>query len=166
NIAFAPVLHIGSTAGAPWWDMWDPKIVERMDQVAREQILSFRDDPRLLGYYTDNEIGWWNGILFNMTMEQAATSGQRERLIQLLRETYHENWKELSRDFDPAPGVENWDDLARHGRLFLRPGGNGIRTERRFLAMLADRYYGLVKEIIRKYDSRALILGDRYQSFY
>jgi prepilin-type processing-associated H-X9-DG protein len=25
NAAFAPVLHIGSTAGAPWWDMWDPK---------------------------------------------------------------------------------------------------------------------------------------------
>src|SRR5438876_1873651 len=26
EVAFAPVLHVGSTAGAPWWDMWDPKI--------------------------------------------------------------------------------------------------------------------------------------------
>ena len=26
DIGFAPVLHIGSTAGAPWWDMWDQKI--------------------------------------------------------------------------------------------------------------------------------------------
>lgn len=24
------VLHIGSTAGAPWWDMWDSKITDRM----------------------------------------------------------------------------------------------------------------------------------------
>jgi hypothetical protein len=50
--------------------------------------------------------------------------------------------------------------------LFLRPGGNGIRVERRFLELLAERYYSLVRDIIRKYDQRALILGDRYQSFY
>src|SRR5215468_9811161 len=86
GIAFAPVLHIGSTAGAPWWDMWDSKITDRMEAVARDQILAWRDDPRVLGYYSDNEMGWWNGILFKMTLEQAATSGQRERLVALLRE--------------------------------------------------------------------------------
>jgi hypothetical protein len=166
NIYFAPVLHIGSTAGAPWWDMWDPKIIARMDQVARDQILPLRGDPRVIGYYTDNEMGWWNAILFKMTLEQASTSGQRQRLIQLLRETYHNDWSELLKDFDPAPGVENWETLDQHGILFLRPGGNGIRTYRRFLGLVAERYYSLVHEIIRKYDQRALILGDRYQSFY
>jgi hypothetical protein len=70
------------------------------------------------------------------------------------------------RDFDPAPGVETWQELERHGVLFLRPGGNGIRVERRFLGLLAERYYSLVHEIVRRYDQRALILGDRYQSFY
>ena len=166
EMAFAPVLHIGSTAGAPWWDMWDPKIIDRMDQVAREQILPLRDDPRVIGFYSDNEIGWWNAILFKMTLEQAPTSGQRQRLIELLRETYCNDWSELLRDFEPAPGLENWEELTRHGILFLRPGGNGIRTERRFLELLAERYYSLIHEIIRKYDRRALILGDRYQSFY
>ncbi|PYJ81433.1 MAG: hypothetical protein DME22_21185 [Verrucomicrobia bacterium] len=166
DLAFAPVLHIGSTAGAPWWDMWDPKIVQRMDEVAREQILPLRDDPRLIGYYSDNEIGWWNAILFKMTLEQSPTSGQRQRLIELLRQTYRNDWSELLRDFEPAPGVENWQELDRHGMLFLRPGGNGIRVERRFLTLLAERYYSLVHDIIRKYDQRALILGDRFQSFY
>jgi hypothetical protein len=166
DVAFAPVLHIGSTAGAPWWDMWDPKITDRMDQVARDQILALRDDPRLIGYYSDNEMGWWNAILFKMTLEQAPTSGQRQRLIKLLRETYHNDWSELVQDFEPAPGLENWEGLEQHGMLFLRPGGNGLRTERRFLEVLAERYYSLVHDIIRKYDQRALILGDRYQSFY
>jgi hypothetical protein len=165
-IAFAPVLHIGSTAGAPWWDMWDPKIIDRMDQVAREQILPLRDDPRLIGYYSDNEIGWWNAILFKMTLEQAPTSGQRQRLIQLLRQTYRNDWSELLRDFESSPGVENWEQLERHGILFLRPGGKGIHPQRQFLALLAERYYSLVRDIIRKYDRRALILGDRYPSFY
>ena len=83
-VAFTPVLHMGSTAGAPWWDMWDPKIIARMDQVARDQIIAVRDDPRLLGYYSDNEMGWWNAALFRLTLEQAPTSGQRRRLLDLL----------------------------------------------------------------------------------
>jgi hypothetical protein len=166
DIVFAPVLHVGSTAGAPWWDMWDPKITDRMEQVARDQILPLRDDPRVIGYYTDNEMGWWNGILFKMTLEQAPTSGQRQRLLALLRKTYGDDWAALLRDFDPAPGIEGWQDLERHGVLFLRPGGSGIRPMRQFLGLLAGRYYSLVHDIVKKYDPRALVLGDRYQSFY
>lgn len=162
---FTPVLHIGSTAGAPWWDMWDPKIIGRMEQVARDQILAVRDDPRLLGYYSDNEMGWWNAALFRLTLEQAPTSGQRQRLLGLLRRTYHREWSALCRDFDPE-GAASFEQLDQGGRLYLRPGGNGIRTMRQFLALAAERYYSLVHDIIRKYDSRALILGDRYQSFF
>src|SRR5262245_52618542 len=83
-----PVLHMGSSAGAPWWDMWDKRVVNRMEQIARDQILQVRDDPRLIGYYFDNELGWWNATLFKMTLEQSASSGQRQRLMRLLRETY------------------------------------------------------------------------------
>ena len=160
DVAFAPVLHIGSTAGAPWWDMWDPKIIDRMDRVAREQILALRDDPRVIGYYSDN------AILFKMTLEQAPNSGQRQRLLELLRQSYGNDWSALLQDFDPGPELENWRELEQHGTLFLRPGGKGIRAMRRFLGLLAERYYSLVHDIIRKYDRRALILGDRYQSFY
>jgi hypothetical protein len=160
-----PVLHIGSTAGAPWWDMWDPKVIRRMEDVAREQILAVRDDPRLLGYYTDNELGWWNATLFKMTLEQAPSSGQRKRLVQLLRDAYGNDWSKLLQDFEPE-NAASWRELERRGMLFVRPGGDGIRLMRRFLGMLAERYYQLVRQIIRKYDQRALILGDRYQSFY
>jgi hypothetical protein len=34
----------------------------------------------VIGYYSDNEIGWWNAILWKMTLEQPATSGQRQQL--------------------------------------------------------------------------------------
>ena len=160
-----PVLHVGSTAGAPWWDMWDQKIIQRMDDIAREQILPVRDDPHLIGYYTDNEMGWWNATLFRMALDQPPTSGQRQRLLRLLRETYGNDWKKLLADFEPE-GADSFDRLDQRGQLWLRPGGNGVIVMRRFLALAAERYYQLVHDIIRKYDRRALILGDRYQSFY
>jgi hypothetical protein len=165
NFYFTPVLHIGSTAGAPWWDMWDAQVIARMDETARRQILPWRGDPRLLGYYTDNEMGWWNATLFKMTLEQPPTSGQRRRLMTLLRESYGGDWDRLLADFEPE-GAASWEELDRRGMLYLRSGGQGIRVMRRFLGLLAERYYSLTRELIRKYDRRALILGDRYQSFF
>jgi hypothetical protein len=164
-MGLTPVLHVGSTAGAPWWDMWDEKIINRMDDVAREQILAVRHDPRLIGYYTDNEMGWWNATLFHMALEQPASSGQRQRLLKLLRETYQADWTKLSADFEPE-FAESFDGLEQRGQLWLKPGGHGIKVMRQFLSLVAARYYQLVHDIIRKYDRRALILGDRYQSFY
>jgi hypothetical protein len=71
----------------------------------------------------------------------------------------------LLKDFE-TEGAGSFEELEQRGMLYLRPGSQGIRTYRRFLGMMAERYYSLVQEIIRTYDKRALILGDRYQSFY
>ena len=165
NMAFIPVLAMGMSCGVPWVDMWNTNVIERMRQIAREKILPLRDDQRLLGYYSDNEMGWWNAALLKLTLQQPASSGQRRRLMQLLRKTYHNEWARLLKDFDPE-GASSFPELEQHGMLYLRPGGEGIRVYRRFLGLMAERYYSLVREIIRAYDPRGLILGDRYQSFY
>lgn len=165
TLALTPVLHIGSTAGAPWWDMWDAKNIARMEGVARAEILPLRDDARVIGYFSDNELGWWNATLWKMTLEQAPSSGQRRRLIRLLRETYQNDWQKLTAEF-VVEKAESWRQLERGGMVFMKPGGNGIRVMRQFLGLLADRYYQLMRDIIRRLDPRALYLGDRYQSFY
>ncbi len=165
DVAFIPVLAVGMSCGVPWLDMWDTNIIAQMNKIARDQILPLRGDPRVLGYYSDNEMGWWNATLFKMTLEQAPTSGQRQRLLQLLRETYHNDWSELLKDFEPQD-AGSFEGLDQRGMLYLRPGSNGIRVYRRFLDLMARRYYSLVREIIHSYDPRGLILGDRYQSFY
>lgn len=165
DTAFIPVLAMGMSCGVPWRDMWDTNIIAQMHEIGRNKILPVRDDKRLLGYYSDNEMGWWNSGLFKLTLKQPPTSGQRQRLMQLLEETYNDDWQELLKDFEPE-GVGSFKELNQYGMLYLRPGGNGIRVYRRFLGLMAERYYSLVREIIRTYDSRGLILGDRYQSFY
>jgi hypothetical protein len=100
-----------------------------------------------------------------MTLEQPGSSGQRQRLISMVRETYADDWEALVRDFEPQ-NATSWEELDRGGMLWLRPGSDGIRTIRRFLSLVADRYYQLMRDTIRKLDPEALYLGDRYQSFY
>ncbi len=165
RMAFIPVLAVGMSCGVPWLDMWDTNVIARMHQIARDQILPLRNDPNLLGYYSDNEMGWWNAALLKLTLQQAPSSGQRLRIINLLLENYHNRWSELLKDFEPN-GADSFEELDQRGMLYLRPGSQGIRIYRRFLGLMAQRYYSLVREIIRSYDPRGLILGDRYQSFY
>jgi hypothetical protein len=165
DLAFVPMLGVGMTCGVPWVDMWDTNVIARMHRIAREQILPLREDPRLLGYYSDNEMGWWNATLLKLTLEQSPDSGQRRRLLSLLRERYHDDWTALLKDFE-VENAASFEDLDLRGQLFLRPGSEGVRTYRAFLERMAERYYTLVRQIIRTYDQRGLILGDRYQSFY
>ena len=165
NAWLMPVLALGASAGAPWWDMWDEKNLKQMDELARSFITPLREDQRVIGYYSDNEIGWWTGMLWKITLEQPPSSGQRQQLIHLLRTVYENNWNRLSQDFESV-GADNWAELEKHGMLWHRPGSNGIRTIRRFGGLVAERYYQLMRDFIHKYDPRALYLGDRYQSFY
>lgn len=165
DLWITPVLHLGSTSGAPWFDMWDDKVIRRIEEVAQQKIDPLRDDRRVIGYFSDNELGWWNAVIWKMTLEQPETSGQRQRLVKLIREVYNDDWTRLTQDFDPD-GAANWEELDRKGMLWLHPNSKGIHTMRRFLSLVADRYYQLMRDMIRKYDPDALFLGDRYQSFY
>jgi hypothetical protein len=165
RLPYTLVLHIGAASGAPWWDMWDRKVIATMEEIAKKQILPVRDDPLLLGYYTDNEMGWWNAPLFKMTLAQSPQSGQRQRLILMLRAHYGGDWARLRKDFEPQ-GADSFDALQRKGMLTLRPGSEGMAQIKQFVRLVATRYYALTRQVVRKYDPRGLILGDRYQSFY
>ncbi|RIK88944.1 MAG: hypothetical protein DCC67_00215 [Planctomycetota bacterium] len=166
DLWMTPVVPLGAAGGAPWLNMWDPERLAAIDQLARQEIAPWRDDPRVIGYYCDNERGWWNAELWRLTLEQPPDSRQRMALIEMLKRDYHDDWSELTKDFVPSDGVGDWQSLSRGGGLRHRPGSDGIRTMRRFLALAADRYYQVMAETIRRHDPDALFLGDRYQSFY
>jgi hypothetical protein len=152
-------------SGAPWFDMWDESVIQHIEKLAKESITPLRDNPQVIGYYSDNELGWWNAMLWKMTLGQPATSGQRQRLIGIVRTDYSGDWNALIKDFEPE-NAASWEELDRRGMLWLRPGGHGIRTTRHFLRVVAERYYQVMHDTIHKFDPGALYLGDRYQSFY
>jgi hypothetical protein len=165
DLWMTPVVNLGARSGAPWFDMWDERVLRRIDELAKESVAPWRGNQKVIGYYSDNEIGWWNAILWKMALEQPRTSGQRQRLIRVVRDLYADDWTALIKDFEPQ-NAGSWEELNVRGMLWLRPGGNGIRAMRRFLGIVAERYYEVMHRAICKYDPDAMYLGDRYQSFY
>jgi len=163
-----PDLEIGRTARFHWVDPFDPASAERVRATARELVARYRGNPYRIGYFTDNEVGWWNGALFAFYLQQGPTNHSKRRLVALLREHYGDDWERFTRDFVPPPGVASFDDLLRQRRTpsRLRPGGRGIDVVRRWTAVVAERYYRVVGRALREADPDALVFGDRLPIYY
>jgi hypothetical protein len=163
-----PNLELGRLAQFHWFDPFDPRTEEQMRRQAQLLVAPYKNNPYRIGYFSDNEVGWWNGALFTYYIKQPATNHTKQRLIALLREHYNEDWAKFTRDFVTPPDVASFTDLLRHSGTIphLRPGSEGIQVVRRWTGIVAERYYQLVHRVLREADPEALILGDRLPIYY
>lgn len=162
-----PEIDLGRNSKLHWYDIFDPSMQDTADEIAREITAKFKDNPRILGYFTDNEVGWWNSPLFLWHLERGWAFSSKRVLWQLLYDTYEGKWERLLKDFVPADGLDSFEKLKDTGAaLKLRPGGRGIAVIGKFTYQIARRYYELAFNAMRKADSKALVVGDRLPLYY
>jgi hypothetical protein len=163
-----PDLELGRTARFHWVDPFDPAAEVRMRETARQLVRPYRGNPYRIGYFPDNEVGWWSGALFAFYMERDETNHTKRRLVALLRAHYRGDWRRFGRDFIAPPDVSSFEDLLRRSRRtpYLRPGGAGIRVVRRWTGIVAERYYRSVRRALHDADPDALVFSDRLPIYY
>lgn len=154
------VLHLGAYDKAPWHDLFSSGMYKAIDGAAKAQIPPVKDDPKLIGYFTDNELGWWDDTLFSTYLQMPKDAPGRQKLISLLRQRYG-TFDAFKRDWIPTgDSFETLTDAK------LRPLGQGRLTVKAWAGVLATQYYGMVQAAVRRYDHNHLILGDRYCQYY
>jgi len=162
-----PELDLGRTVQFVWQDPFDPALEPVLKRVAADAVAPFRGEPLRIGYFSDNEIGWWNGPLFTAYMSASPDNHTKRKLLSLVREHYQGSWAAFTRDFIPAPGRASFDDLlASLVAPRLRPGGHGINVIRAWTRLFAARYYQTMHDALRAADPDALYLGDRLPIYY
>ncbi len=160
-------LELGRLAKFHWYDPFDPAAEARMMDLAKTLTAPYRDSPYRIGYFSDNEVGWWDGAMFVFYSQQAATSFTKQRLLALLRQTYRNDWRAFTRDFVPPEGIASWNALsAAQKPTKLRVGGHGIRIVRQWGGIVAARYYQVARAAIKAADPQALYFGDRLPIYY
>lgn len=158
---------LGRLARLHWFNPFDPEAEAETLRVAREVTAPYRDDPTLLGYFSDNEVGWWNTALFSYYLQYGIENHTKKKLWDFLFQRYQGDWKRLCRDFVPSKYVKNFEDLKLAGAVLkLKPGGRGIDMANAFTALCAGRYYSLVEKALREAHPGALVLGDRLPLYY
>lgn len=113
--------------------VFDPEFATFCDEHA-QQLAATKDDPWLLGHFTDNELPLRREALANFLGLPAKDPGFRAAQA-FLRE--------------------------RHGAAATTKDITDADKEA-FLALVVDRYLGIVTRAIRKYDPNHLILGSRF----
>jgi hypothetical protein len=168
DLPFTPNLELGRHGRFHWFDPFAPETEARLHRLAHELVAPYRGDPRRIGYFTDNEVGWWRGTLFTFYVQEPPRSVTKQRLIEALAGHYKDDFARFARDFVPPKGVGSFADLlATEGEpVRLRPGGRGIDFVRRWTREVTALYYRLTAEALRAADPEALVLGDRLPIYY
>lgn len=123
--------HIGYPQDCPF--IFDPQFPAFCKKHAR-QLSDTKDDPWLLGHFTDNELPWRIRMLDNYLKLPETDPGYRAAAKWLTK---------------------------RHGRNF-KPDKITPKDREGFLAFAADTYFSIVTSAIRKHDPNHLILGSRF----
>jgi hypothetical protein len=167
TLPLVPEIDLGRNARLHWFDAFAPDAQAVATAKARELTAPYRDNPVVIGYFTDNEVGWWNAPLFRWYLGNEWAVYTKQVLWRMIRDHYQGKWDRLLVDFVPGKDIGSFEDLKKGGaELKLRPGGNGIRLIQRFTAVCAGRYYELVYKALRAAAPGALVMGDRLPLYY
>jgi hypothetical protein len=160
-------LELGRLARFHWFDPFDPQTESRMIELAQTLVAPYRRSPYRIGYFSDNEVGWWAGALFFFYSSKPASSFTKQRWVELLRQHYGGDWSRFAADFLPPAGITSWEALlATTESTRMKPGGFGIYAVREWTGIVAGRYYSLAERAIRAADPDALYFGDRLPIYY
>jgi hypothetical protein len=160
-------LDLGRLSEALWFDAFDPALPSRVMDWAERLTASHRQRGLRIGYFPDNEVGWWNAALFEFYLAKGWRNHTKQLLWQLLHDRYGGKWPELLRDWAPSEKVDGFKSLRHAGAaLKIRPGGAGIKLINEFTYLCAERYYKLVHDALRAADPGALIFSDRLPIYY
>ena len=160
-------LELGRNAKFHWFDPFAPETEQRMMTLAQTLVAPYRGSPYRIGYFSDNEVGWWGGALFVFYSKKPASSFTKQRWVAMLRERYQGDWSRFNTDFAPPSGVDSWEKLLQTEQAtVMRAGGHGVGAVHEWTRIVAERYYTLSERAIRAADPDALYLGDRLPIYY
>jgi hypothetical protein len=160
-------LDLGRLSRALWFDAFDPALPARVMDWGERLTAPHRQHGLRIGYFPDNEVGWWNAALFEFYLSKGWQNHTKRLLWQLLHDRYEGKWQELLRDWVPSGKIDGFKSLRKAGAaLKIRPGGKGIKLINEFTYLCAERYYKLVHDALRAADPGALIFSDRLPIYY
>ncbi|MBS7634351.1 beta-galactosidase [Candidatus Bathyarchaeota archaeon] len=167
GMPYTIILNIALNAGASWLtgnvaDYFSREFEETAEKIAREECAPRREDRHLIGYFIDNELRWaadWRSSneLFDDYMLLPPEAEGKKALVKFLREKYGEI-SSLNRVWGTS--FSSFDDLLLEREA---PKVSAVDIDRRgFLRIIAEQYFKLTYNIIKKYDPNHLILGCRF----
>ncbi len=164
GLAYTIILDLATKSGADWQhgrpvDVYSPHFEKTANAIAHDVCTKHAADPRLIGYYSDNELRWgadWRGKENMLQMYLALPEGSagRQKALEFLRARYGNDvanlnaaWATKAATFEQA-GNGSGEKFAADSDAFLQ--------------QVAERYFQVSSDAIRRADNNHLYLGARF----
>ena len=174
GIAYTPIIDIVFHTGGDWRtgrfpDIFAPDFRGKVERRAEEVCRPLKEDPNLLGYFTDNELRWgpdWRSpkTLFHSFWEMPAEAAGRQTVFNFTREHYGGSLDALNAAWGTS--FESWEKADALGSLDSVASSDGLaKVESAFLRLTAETYYRTAAEAIRKHDPNHAVVGCRHGGY-
>lgn len=156
-------LNLWSTvSGGP--SIFAPEWESNIYAATKSQVEHLKDNPNIVGYYTDNELDWdpvsvGPRVHFD---ERKSDDPNRVEVLKIIRKLWS-NLDELNKDWRSS--FSSWEQLSALKKLPEIPQPAQERLDNTWLEHLSVRYFSVTTAAIRKYDPNHLILGVRFKGY-
>ena len=149
----------------PFPDVFDKRFQESLDREAMDVTKTCKNDPRLLGYITANELPWYGipgkdffDIVFTLPPEKPG----KQALVEFLKQRYSDQVKSFNKIWNT--NINSFRELLEIRTLKVDPLNKGkiIEDKSSFLRLVAKTYFRMHHNAIKKYDPNHMILGVRF----
>lgn len=168
NLPFVVILYF-SVPGSEHRlvDVFHKEFPKIADRIAKVNCSRFKYAKYLLGYFIDNELPWYGDFpwytghspyLLDEYMKLPSNADGKIFLKEFFKQKY-KNINEFNKIWEPK--IEDFEQLLNLTELEeIDDRANNDREE--FCEIIAENYFKVITENIRKYDSNHLILGARF----
>ncbi len=150
-------------------DVWSDAYAAAISDWAVKEVLPLANEPRLLGYFTNNELNWhgeygWptdtNDTLFDRYLKLPDDALGRTHLLEWLHRYFKEDFAKFREAF--VCDAASWSELSRVHLLKPARFMFAQRVKYAWAGEVAERYFTLCEKAIRRHDTHHLILGCRF----
>jgi len=158
---YAHLLDIGTTWLRSTWlpDLFEDAFLTQCDQICKKEVAPRANDTNLIGYQTDNELGWFEmRFLFNYLQMPTTAAGYKTAITFLVNK--YVNITTLDKSWNIK--ANSWEDIRNHlTDASINMTAFNIDANL-FLTICAEQYFSVTTSHIRKYDTNHLLLGVRF----
>jgi hypothetical protein len=146
-------------------DLFDPSWATSVEATAAAAAAAHRDDPALLGYWSDNELhfgpDWRRLHLFDEYLARPAAAPGKQALLTFLQDRYP-SFAAFAADFTTT--ATDWPGLAGASTVTAWTSGGGEATRAAWVGEVAERYFSVTADAVHGADPHHLFLGPRFLS--
>ncbi len=143
-------------------DLWAPAWEAGVHAAVVAKVTPARDDPYLLGYWTDNELHWgpdWRPVhLFEEYAVRPASAPGKQAWLAFLQQRYP-TFAAFAEDFTTT--ATDWVTLGDPTTVTAWTATGGEATRAAWVRAVAERYFSFTSDAIRSADPHHLNLGPR-----